>query len=97
MRSFLFQSSRADGDWLARDSMYMLRVPGTSTSQADGMRSLLIILMMVQGTMPKYSSKEVQHWTALTVTLVCFIQPSMTAPSLAIFNSAVSGIPEVVT
>ena len=61
------------------------------------MRLLLIMLMMVQGTTPKNSSIEVQHCTALMVTLVCFIQPSMTAPSLAILSSAASGMPEVVT
>ena len=93
----LFQSSRAEGVWLARASMCMLRVPGTSTSQAEGMRSLDIMLMMVQGTTPKYSSIDVQHCTALMVTLVCFIQPSMTAPSLAILSSAASAMPEVLT
>ena len=77
--------------------MYMLSVPGTSTSQAEGIRLLLIMLMMVQGTTPKNSSIEVQHCTALMVQLVCFIQPSMTAPSLAIFSSAASGMPVVVT
>ena len=55
------------------------------------------MLMMVQGTTPKNSSIEVQHCTALMVQLVCFIQPSMTAPSLAIFSSAASGMPAVVT
>jgi hypothetical protein len=49
------------------------------------------MLMMVQGTTPKNSSIEVQHCTALMVTLVCFIQPSMTAPSLAILSSAAFG------
>ena len=75
----------------------MLSTPGTSTSQADGMRLLLIMLMMVQGTTPKNSSIEVQHCTALMVELVCFIHPSMTAPSLAIFISAASGMPVVET
>ena len=55
------------------------------------------MLMMVQGTTPKNSSIDVQHCTALTVTLVCFIHPSITAPSLAILSSAPSGIPEVLT
>src|ERR1035441_3765920 len=77
--------------------MYMLRVPGTSTSHADGIRSLLIMLMTVHGTTPKYSSIEVQHCTALIVTWVCFIHPSMTAPSFDILRSASSGIPAVVT
>jgi hypothetical protein len=35
-----------------------------------GIRSLDIMLMMVQGTTPKYSSSEVQHCTALMVTEV---------------------------
>jgi hypothetical protein len=93
----LFQSSSAEGVWLARASMYMLSVPGTSTSQAEGIRSLLIMLMMVQGTTPKNSSIDVQHCTALTVTLVCFIHPSITAPSLAILSSASAGMPLVET
>ena len=54
------------------------------------------MLIMVHGTTPKNSSIEVQHCTALMVQLVCFIQPSTTAPSLAIFSSAASGTPEVV-
>ena len=82
---------------LASASMYMLSVPGTSISQAEGMRLSLIMLMMVQGTTPKNSSIEVQHCTALMVTWVCFIQPSITAPSFAIFISASSGMPDVVT
>ena len=49
------------------------------------------MLMMVQGTTPKNSSIEVQHCTALMVTWACFIQPSMTAPSLAILRSACFG------
>ncbi len=77
--------------------MYMLSTPGTSTSQAEGMRLFDIMLMMVQGTTPKNSSIEVQHWTALMVELVCFIQPSMTAPSLAILSRAESVIPTVLT
>ena len=51
----------------------MLRVPQTSTSQALGSRSLLIMLMTVQGTTPRFSSIEVQHCTALMVTCVAFI------------------------
>ena len=43
----------------------MPSVPMMSTSQALGSRLLLIMLMTVQGTMPKNSSIEVQHWTAL--------------------------------
>ena len=43
----------------------MLSVPQTSTSHAAGSRLLLIMLMMVQGTTPKYSSIDVQHCTAL--------------------------------
>ena len=77
--------------------MYMLSVPGTSVSQAEGMRLSLIMLIMVQGTTPKNSSIEVQHCTALIVTGAVFIQPSITAPSFAIFSSDSSGIPAVVT
>ena len=75
----------------------MLIVPQTSTSQALGIRLLLIMLMMVQGTTPKNSSIEVQHCTALTFTSAAFIQPSMTAPSFAILISAESGTPPVET
>ena len=53
--------------------------------------SLLIMLMTVQGTTPRFSSMEVQHWTALMVTSVAAIQWSMTAPSFAIFNNAGAG------
>ena len=61
--------------------------PQISTSQALGSRSLLIMLIIVQGTTPKYSSIAVQHCTALMATSVS-IQPSTTAPSFAIFSSA---------
>ena len=71
----------------------MPTTPQISTSQALGSRSLLIMLITVQGTTPKYSSMAVQHCTALIATSVSFIQPSTTAPSLAIFISASSGIP----
>ena len=40
---------------------------------------------------------DVQHWTALMVQWVWLIQVSTTAPSLAIFSSASSGMPLVVT
>ena len=50
------------------------------------------MLITVHGTTPKYSSIEVQHCTALMVQWVCFIQPSITAPSFAIFISAASGM-----
>ncbi len=77
--------------------MYIPSTPGISTSQAEGIRSFDIMLMIVQGTTPKYSSKLVQHCTAVTETLVCFIHVSMTAPSLAIFNNAASGTLPVLT
>src|ERR1700744_1730665 len=77
--------------------MYIESTPGTSTSQAEGMRLFDIMLITVQGTTPKYSSIEVQHCTALMVQAVCFIHVSMTAPSLAIFMRASSGMPAVVT
>src|ERR1700722_3550223 len=77
---------------LARVRAYMLRVPMVSTSQAEGMRLSLIMLMTVQGTTPKYSSMEVQHWTELMVSSLAFIQVSMTAPSFDIFMSAASGV-----
>jgi len=61
-RSCLFQSSSAEGVSLARVSAYMESVPSTSTSHAEGIRFSLIIDITVQGTMPRYSSIEVQHW-----------------------------------
>ena len=42
----------------------MLSTPATSVSQAEEKRFSLIMLMTVQGTTPKYSSSEVQHWIA---------------------------------
>ncbi len=41
----------------------------------------LIMLITVQGTMPRNSSIDVQHCTALTVSSLAFIQWSITAPS----------------
>ena len=55
------------------------------------------MLIIVQGTTPKNSSIEVQHCTALMSMCACFIQPSITAPSLAIFNRAASAMPVVLT
>ena len=55
------------------------------------------MLITVQGTTPKYSSSDVQHWTALMATSVCFIHRSITAPSLAIFSSAAAGTRSVDT
>ena len=55
------------------------------------------MLITVHGTTPKNSSSEVQHWIALMVTSVSCIQVWITAPSLAIFTSAASGIPFVET
>src|SRR6516225_6047816 len=49
-------------------------------------------IIAVQGTTPKNSSSEVQHWIALMVTSVSFIQLWITAPSLAIFTNAASGM-----
>ena len=72
----------------ASANAYMLTVPQMSTSQALGIRSLLIMLIIVQGTTPKYSSIEVQHCTALMVTSAAFIHCSITAPSFAILISA---------
>src|ERR1700722_3151359 len=69
----------------------MLMVPQISTSHALGNRLSLIMLMTVQGTTPKYSSSDVQHWIAVIFTLVSAIQPSMTAPSFAILIRAESG------
>ena len=71
----------------------MPTTPGMSTSQALDIRLLLIMLMTVQGTTPKYSSMEVQHCTALTSSSLACIQPSITAPSLAIFSRAWAGTP----
>ena len=72
----------------------MATVPAMSVSHA-GHGPLLIMLMTVHGTTPKYSSMEVQHWMALACKLRSPIQPSMTAPSLAIFMSAPAGMPLV--
>ncbi len=55
------------------------------------------MLMMVQGTTPKYSSIEVQHCTALTSSSLACIQSSITAPSLAILSRACAGTPDVAT
>ena len=55
------------------------------------------MLITVQGTTPKYSSIEVQHCTAVTVSSLACIQVSITAPSLAILSSAASGTPAVGT
>ena len=71
--------------------------PQISISQALDIRFSLIMLITVQGTTPKNSSSDVQHCTALTSTSVSFIQPSMTAPSLAIFIRAAAGTPSVET
>ena len=71
--------------------------PQISTSQALDMRFSLIMLMTVQGTTPKNSSSDVQHCTALMATSVSAIQPSMTAPSLAILSKAGAGTPSVGT
>ena len=59
-----------------------------STSQALDSKLSLIMLITVQGTIPRFSSMEVQHCTALMVTSVAAIQWSTTAPSLAIFSNA---------
>src|ERR1035437_4192939 len=64
----------AEGVSLARVSAYMESVPSTSTSHAEGIRFSLIMDITVQGTMPRYSSIEVQHWTAETVSSLAFIQ-----------------------
>ncbi len=62
-----------------------------STSQALDIRFSLIMLITVQGTTPKNSSSDVQHWMALIETSVCSIQVSITVPSFAIFISASAG------
>src|SRR5690242_18614023 len=93
----LFRARSALGVCDASVSAYVLTVPQTSTSHALGMRSLLIMLMIVHGTTPKNSSIAVQHCTALIVTSTSCIQPSITAPSLAILRSAGCGMPSVGT
>ncbi len=45
--------------------MCMLSTPQMSTSQALDIKSSLIMLITVQGTTPRFSSIEVQHWIAL--------------------------------
>ena len=68
-----------------------------STSHALDIRSLLIMLITVHGTTPRFSSIDVQHCTALIATSVAFIQSSTTAASFAIFSSASGGTPLVDT
>ena len=45
----------------ARTRASMLMAPVTSASQAAGMRLSLAMLMIVQGTTPKFSCIELQH------------------------------------
>ncbi len=70
---------------------YMPITPGTSVSHADGIRSLLIMLMTVQGTMPMFSSIDVQHCSAVMSSRVSSIQRRMPTAILAIFISAAAG------
>ena len=62
-----------------------------SVSQAEGLRALLLMLISVQGTTPKYSSIEVQHWMAVASSWLASFQPSRTTPNLAIFIRAWAG------
>ena len=75
----------------------MPSTPHTSTSQALESSESLIMLITVHGTTPRFSSSDVQHWTALICTLLAFIQSSTTAPNFAIFTSAACGMSVVVT
>ena len=56
----------------------MPTTPQMSASQALDSSSLLIMLMTVQGTTPKYSSIAVQHWIALIARSFDVIQSSTT-------------------
>ena len=51
----------------------MPSTPQTSTSQALESSASLIMLISVHGTMPRFSSSEVQHCTALICTSTAFI------------------------
>ena len=55
------------------------------------------MLINVHGTIPRFSSSDVQHCTALICTSTVFIYPSTTAPSFAIFTNAACGTSFVVT
>ena len=93
----MFQSSSADGVWLASASMYMLSMPGTSTSHAEGISSFDIMLMIVHGTTPKNSSIDVQHCSAVMLHVRLLHPRFHHRPSLAIFISASSEMPAVET
>ena len=69
-----------------------------SVSQALGIRSLLIMLISVQGTTPKNSSIAVQHWMAVALSSSWLaIQRSTATPNLAIFAARRLGMPPVGT
>jgi len=65
--------------------------PTISVSQAEGVSALLAMLITAQGTIPKYSSIDVQHWTAVASSRLAAIQSSSTAPNLAILSRAAAG------
>ena len=76
----------------ARASACMASAPATSVSQAEGSRLLLMMLISVQGTTPKYSSMEVQHWMAEACRRLSAIQSSTTTPKRAMRSRAWAGV-----
>ena len=66
--------------------------PVMSVSQALGTRALLSMLMAVQGTTPKYSSIEVQHWMAVPASSCSAMCASRTTANLAMRSSDSFGI-----
>jgi len=71
----------------------MLSSPVMSTSHALGLSDSLIMLISVQGMMPKNSCKLVQHWIAVPSRRKSCIHRSTTRPNFAIFTSDSVGTP----
>lgn len=90
----LFQSSSALGVSPAGVIMYMLSTAGVI--DLAGRRDEIFAHHAHHRAQLHAKNSSIEHCTALIAQCVCFIHPSMTAPSLAIFKSASSGIPCVV-
>ena len=76
---------------------YMPISPVISVSQALGTSASLSMLITEQGVMPKFSSMDVQHWTAVPDNSCSSIKRSRTTPNLAIFSRESRGIPSTET
>ena len=63
----------------------------TSTSQAEGSMSLLIMLMIEQGKIFSASCMADQHWMAYALILYSETQFSSTTPSFAVVIMALPG------